>query len=78
VHRVVLYSRVGCHLCDEAREVILGVRARHPFSFEEVDVDQDESLVREYGLRVPVVTVDGQDRFEIMVDTSSLSSLVRM
>ncbi len=54
---VVLYTRSGCHLCDEARSAILSVLAREPFSFDEVDIDTDDDLVRDYGIRIPVVTV---------------------
>jgi hypothetical protein len=78
MHRVVLYSRVGCHLCDEARAVIEGVRAHHPFAFEEVDIDEDDSLVRDYGIRIPVVLVDADERFEVAVDAGELAELVRM
>jgi len=73
---VVLYSRAGCHLCDEARAVIEVVRARHPFGFREVDIEQDDELLVRYALRIPVVTVDGLERFEIAVDAGELAALV--
>ncbi len=76
MHQVVLYSRPGCHLCEEAREVLLDVRRLVAFSFSEVDVDGDDDLADAYGLRVPVVLVDGHERFEIAVDTSALRALV--
>jgi len=44
---VVLYTRSGCHLCDEARSAILSVLGREPFSFDEVDIDTDDDLVRD-------------------------------
>ena len=69
---VVLYTRSGCHLCDEARSVILSVRAREPFSYDEVDIDTDDDLLRDYGIRIPVVTVDGEERLEIAVDEREL------
>jgi glutaredoxin len=69
---VRMYSRPGCHLCDEARTVILGVRERIPFAFEEVDISAEDALELEYGIRIPVVEVDGRERFEIAVDPSEL------
>ena len=75
-HRVVLYSRPGCHLCDQAREVIVAVCRRHPFVFEEIDIERDDGLTRDYGFRVPVVAVDGQDTFEIEVGPDELAALV--
>jgi hypothetical protein len=65
---VRLYSRPGCHLCDVAREVVLRERARTPFAFEDVDIEGDDTLELEYGIRIPVVTIDGEERFEIEVD----------
>jgi hypothetical protein len=73
---VRLYSRPGCHLCDEARAVILGVRERVPFAFEEVDVSASDALELEYGIRIPVVEIDGTERFEIAVDEAELTALV--
>jgi len=75
---VVLYTRSGCHLCDEARSVILSVRAREPFAYDEVDIDTHDDLLRDYGIRIPVVTVDGEERFEIAVDEHELEGLVRI
>lgn len=75
--RVILYSRASCHLCDVAREILLAELSRSPFELEEVDIDRDDELVREYGFRVPVVTIDGDEWFEYEVDPSELRRLVR-
>ena len=74
---MVLYSRPGCHLCDEARRVLVGERKDHPFELEEVDVQDDEVLEREYGIRIPVVEIDGEERFEYEVDSHELTRIVR-
>jgi Glutaredoxin-like domain (DUF836) len=71
---VRLYSRPGCHLCDEARHAVLDVRARVPFSFEEIDISGNDSLELEYGVRIPVVLVDGVERFELTVDADDLEA----
>ncbi|HEX6208734.1 MAG TPA: glutaredoxin family protein [Actinomycetota bacterium] len=73
---VVMYARPGCHLCDEAREVILGLRAELGFDYSEVDVEGDAELEREHGLRVPVVAVDGEEAFEYRVDVDELRRLL--
>lgn len=74
---VVLYARPGCHLCDDARVVIEAARAEVAFVFEEVDIESDDALVRDYGLRIPVVAVDGEELFEISVDETALLAAVR-
>lgn len=69
---VILYGRDGCCLCDDAREILLRVRARHPFVLEDRDIDQDEALLRAYLERIPVVTIDGVEQFELFVDEAEL------
>jgi hypothetical protein len=71
-----MYSRRRCGLCDKAREVILAVRAEAPFEFEEILIDGNDRLERNYGLRVPVVEVGDEEEFEIHVDPSRLRDLV--
>jgi hypothetical protein len=74
---VVLYSRQGCHLCDVARDVILAERSGAAFAFDEVDIGGDDALELEYGVRVPVVEIDGHARFEVDVDPAAFAALVR-
>ena len=65
---VTLYAKPGCHLCEEARAVLDGVRAETPFELREVDVSLDPALHRRYGERIPVVEVGGQELFEYHVE----------
>ena len=76
MHHVVLYSRPGCHLCDVARETILSQRERLGFEFAEVDIEADDELELEYGIRIPVVEVDGEEAFEVTVDAEQLVRMV--
>jgi glutaredoxin len=76
MHKVVLYSRPGCRLCDVAREAILSLRGRIGFEFDEVDIEADDELELEYGIRIPVVDVDGEEAFEVTVDAERLARLV--
>jgi hypothetical protein len=69
---VVLFGREGCCLCDEAREVLLRVRDQRPFVLRERDIDGDETLLRAYLERIPVVTIDGVEAFEFFVDEPEL------
>jgi glutaredoxin len=68
VARVTLYGKPGCHLCDDARAVVLAVRDERPFELDEVDVSVDPALNRRYGERIPVVMVDGEELFEHFVN----------
>jgi glutaredoxin len=64
---VTVYTRAGCHLCEEAERVVRAEQADGGFRLELVDVDRDPELVRRYGVRVPVVAVDGEELFEYQV-----------
>jgi glutaredoxin len=69
---VTLYTRAGCHLCEQAERVLREQRAATPFRLELVDVDRDPELARRYGVRVPVVAVDGVELFEYEVPADLL------
>ena len=69
---VVLYGRDGCCLCDDARAILERVRARHPFALTERDIEADEALLRAYLERIPVVTIEGDEVFELFVDEAAL------
>ena len=69
---VTVYTRAGCHLCEEAERVVRAEQAGGGFRLELVDVDRDPELVRRYGVRVPVVAVDGEELFEYEVPVDLL------
>jgi glutaredoxin len=75
VTEVRLYTRPGCHLCDEAREAILELRASGlGFDLREVNIEQDERLHAEYLERIPVVEVGGEIVSELVLDVHALRS----
>ena len=58
--RVTLYTRPGCHLCQEARVVVESVCAELGESFTEISILDDPELLRRYGEEIPVTLVDGR------------------
>jgi glutaredoxin len=72
VNEVVLYGRTGCCLCDDARRLLLKIRRDHPFALREQDIESDDTLLRAYLERIPVVTIDGVEAFELFVDEHEL------
>jgi hypothetical protein len=73
---LVLYGRDGCCLCEEARDALLRLRRRYPFALEQRDIDGDEALLRQYLERIPVVTLDGVELFELEVDEARLETIL--
>ena len=65
---LVLLGKPGCHLCDDARDVLERVGA----TFTEVDITTDDALHAAYLERIPVVMLDGVERFELFVDEAAL------
>jgi glutaredoxin len=76
ISTVTLYGKPGCHLCDVAREELHRLRQKAFFDVEEVDVSLDPALNREYGERVPVVEVDGEELCEYEIDLSARERLL--
>jgi len=72
MRQVVLYTREGCCLCDSARDVLERVRNRYEFALDEVDIEADDALLRAYLERIPVVTIDGEESFELSVNEREL------
>jgi hypothetical protein len=71
-HQVTLLTRVGCHLCDDARAVVMAVTAAAGAGWTESDVDADPDLRAEYGDLVPVVLIDGAEHAHFRVDRERL------
>ncbi len=70
---VLLYSRRGCHLCEEALDAIVALHsAGFRFELREVDIESDEALLRTHLERIPVVEVDGEVVSELLLDEAGL------
>jgi len=65
---VTLYTRAGCHLCDDAKKVIAAARARVDFDYEELDIDADPELRGLYNEEVPVIAIDRRKAFKYRLD----------
>ena len=68
--QVVLYSRKGCHLCEIVKETLTKLHRRGGFTWQDVDVDSDEQLRRQFTDEVPVVFIDGRKAFKYRMDES--------
>ena len=72
---VVVYSRPGCHLCEEALEQIVALHGKgYRFNLHEVDIESNELLLRRHLERIPVVEVDGVEVSELILDRDALEA----
>ena len=74
--QVTLYGKPGCCLCDDARSEVAAARAERDFELTEVDVSVDPGLWRDYGERIPVLEIDGDEAFELHVNRAELVELL--
>ena len=64
---VTLYTRAGCCLCDQAKQVLAEARRRADFDYQELDIDLDPELRRRYNDEVPVIAIDHVKAFKYQV-----------
>jgi glutaredoxin len=58
---LTLYSKPGCHLCDDLRETLEEFRAEHAFALDEIDITTDAGLFARYRFDIPVLLRDGRE-----------------
>ena len=76
MHRITIMSKPGCHLCEAAVETAQRVVGRNiPALIEEIDITQDQDLLEKYRDDIPVVLVDGVERFRHELDPDKLAQL---
>jgi glutaredoxin len=66
--RIEIYSRPGCHLCDEAKAVIEPFSSRYPLQLTVTDVDSSPALRAAFGTEIPVILINGTEAFRHRVD----------
>ncbi|MBP6514062.1 MAG: glutaredoxin family protein [Steroidobacteraceae bacterium] len=74
--RLVIYSREDCHLCDVMVEDLAAFLAPRGLGFELRDVDADPATARRWGLKVPVLTLDGSTVCWGRLDEAKLAGLL--
>jgi len=67
-----VYSRVGCHLCEDLLQQLIQLQQAHNFKINEVDVDSSPQLIEQYGLQVPVVTCDDEQICHYFLDQAAI------
>ncbi len=74
---VDFYSRPGCHLCDDAKQIVERVRQRLEFQLSFINIESDPDLEAKYGSEIPVVTINGNKAFKYHVDEREFEKKVK-
>ncbi|HLZ25299.1 MAG TPA: glutaredoxin family protein [Ktedonobacterales bacterium] len=72
---ITLYAKAGCHLCDDARDYLENAAADHEFELVEIDIRRDPAIFERYRYRIPVITVDGEERLEGRIEEADVRAL---
>lgn len=75
--QVTLYTRPGCHLCDEAKQAILAARCEDQYTLREINIDLDPDLTRRYGWDIPVVLINGIETFKHRLTSSDFTREIK-
>jgi glutaredoxin len=76
VYDVTIYSRPGCHLCDDMKALVRRVAERIPLTLSEVDISGDSRLERDYGEEIPVLFVNGRKAAKYRIGEDELTKLL--
>ena len=74
---VTIYTRPGCHLCDEAKAAIEASGCTGEYSLEEINIDEDPALRERYGYDIPVIFINGVKVFKHRVDSGEFKRKLR-
>jgi glutaredoxin len=72
LNEVTLYTKPGCHLCEDALAALRRLRAEVPFEIRVRNIEQDETLLRAYFERIPVIAVDGVELCDHFLDEEAV------
>ncbi|HKR60675.1 MAG TPA: glutaredoxin family protein, partial [Pyrinomonadaceae bacterium] len=73
----VIYSKPGCHLCEEAKAAIQASGCANQFTLEEINIESDSELMRRYRYEIPVITINGVEAFRHRLNTEEFTVAIR-
>ena len=71
--RVIIYSRPGCHLCEEAKEAMRAAACESLYMLEEINIENKLELLARYRDDIPVITINGVEAFRHSISSEELS-----
>jgi glutaredoxin len=74
---VILYTRPGCHLCEEAKAEIEAANCAESYTLEEVNIDLDATLKERYGWEIPVIFINGVKAFKYRLTADEFKRRLR-
>ena len=75
--RIRIYSKKDCHLCDEAKTILVNFASRYPITVEEIDIGQDAASFEKYRNEIPVIFLENRKLFKYRIDAKKLDRAIR-
>lgn len=73
---ITLFTKPGCHLCEDARALLQALASRYPHRLQEVDIDGDAALHARYHLTIPVIRI-GSVELEAPIEPQRLEAALK-
>lgn len=74
---VEIYSKPGCHLCEEAKELLVQTKKEFDMEIKEINIEGDPDLFREYRYDIPVIRINGRKAFKHKIDAAQLKTRLK-
>lgn len=75
--QVILYTRPGCHLCEEAKQEMHAAGCADEYTLQEINIESDRELLRRYQYDIPVITIDGVEAFRHRITSEMFRERLR-
>jgi glutaredoxin len=76
--QVILYTRPGCHLCEEAKQEMRAASCAAEYTLQEINIESDAELLKHYQYDIPVITIDGVEAFRHRINANEFRSRIRV
>ena len=71
--QVTFYTKAGCHLCEEARDMLEDIAALTPYELTEIDIRGNPAIFETYRYRIPVIIIDDETLIEGRIEFRDLA-----
>ena len=76
-HHIILYSKPGCHLCEIAHQLLLGLQREFELTIEEADITRDPVLDEKYWDKIPVAIIDDRTTLVAPIRVAEVRAALR-
>ena len=75
--QVILYTRPGCHLCEEAKQEMRAAGCANEYTLQEINIESDPKLLQRYQYDIPVIFIDGVEAFRHRLTSEAFRKRLR-